>query len=235
MNLLLDLIVVAIIALTVYFAAKNGFVKTAVSAVSFILAIIVTAMFVSPLAEFLKETSVAETVETATEDAITDALVNTSLGVQGLLDGKSEKFNKLVAVAGMDLDDLADWYNSKTANSKKGEAALAARIAEPITDITATACAVLILFIGAQIVLIIVARVLNVVAKLPVLRTANKGLGIALGVVLALLRVCLFCFVMNLLIENAAFLDSGFLENFDAESTLLFKFFSAIDIFAFFV
>mgnify|MGYP003299644338 CR=1 FL=1 len=66
MSIILDIIVVAIIALTVYFAYKNGFVKTAISTVSFLLAVAVTAMFASPLADFLKETSVAETVESTT-------------------------------------------------------------------------------------------------------------------------------------------------------------------------
>lgn len=235
MSIILDIIIVAIIALTVYFAAKNGFVKTAISAVSFILAVALTAMFASPLADFLKETSVAETVESATETAITDVLLETSLGVDGLLEGKSEDFNKLVAVTGMSLDELGDWYHENIADSKKGEAVLASRIAEPITDITATAIAVLILFIGTQLALSIIARALDLVAKLPLLRTANKALGILLGAVLALLRVCLFSFVMGVLIDNSAFLDNGFLSNLDAEKTLLFKFFKDIDIFSFFI
>lgn len=235
MSIILDIIIVAIIALTVYFAAKNGFVKTAISAVSFILAVALTAMFASPLADFLKETSVAETVESATENAITDVLLETSLGVDGLLEGKSEDFNKLVAVTGMSLDELGDWYHENIADSKKGEAVLASRIAEPITDITATAIAVLILFIGTQLALSIISRALDIVAKLPLLRTANKALGILLGAVLALLRVCLFCFVMGVLIDNAAFLDNSFLSDLDAEKTLLFKIFKDIDIFSFFI
>lgn len=235
MSIILDIIVVAIIALTVYFAYKNGFVRTAISTVSFLLAVAVTAMFASPLADFLKETSVAETVESTTENAITDVLLETSLGVDGLLEGKSDDFNKLVSVTGMSLSELGDWYHNNIADSNKGEAVLAARIAEPITDISAKAIAVLILFIGTQLALAVIARVLNLVAKLPLLRTANKALGIMLGAMLAALRVCLFCFVMGVLIENAEFLDNSFLSSLNAEKTLLFKFFSEIDIFSFFI
>ena len=70
--------------------------------------------------------------------------------------------------------------------------------------------------------------------SLPVLRTANKGLGIALGAVLALFRVLLFCFIMNFAI-NHAFLDNSFISSLEPDNTLLFKFFSEIDVFSFFM
>ncbi len=234
MSILLDVVIIAIIALTVYFSYKNGFVKTAISAVSFILAVAITAMFASPLADYLKETSVAETVESATEEAITDMLVKDPVGVEGLLDGKSEEFNKMLALARLDRNELSAWYAQNVANSELGESALATRIAEPMVDIIAMIIAIAILFIGTQIILSIAAFFLNKIASLPILRTANKGLGLVVGVVLALLRVCLFCYVMTVLIENAQFIGSSFISNLDPDSTLFFKIFSSIDIFAFF-
>lgn len=235
MSILLDIIIVAIIALTIYFAFKNGFVKTAISALSFLLAIAVTAAFASPLADFLKETAVAETVEAATEQTITDALAKDPIGINGLLEGKSEEFNNLLTLAQIDRSELAAWYSSNIANAESGEVMLAKRIAAPMVDIIATLIAIIVLYIGTQVILSIAAFILNKIASLPILRTANKGLGLAVGVVLALFRVCLFCFVMNLLIENALFLGNGFISSLNPESTLLFKFFSNIDIFAFFM
>lgn len=235
MSILLDIIIVAIIALTIYFAFKNGFVKTAISALSFLLAIAVTAAFASPLADFLKETAVAETVEAATEQAITDALAKDPIGINGLLEGKSEEFNNLLTLAQIDRSELAAWYSSNIANAESGEVMLAKRIAAPMVDIIATLIAIIVLYIGTQVILSIAAFILNKIASLPILRTANKGLGLAVGAVLALFRVCLFCFVMNLLIENALFLGNGFISSLNPESTLLFKFFSNIDIFAFFM
>ncbi len=235
MNFILDLAIIAIIAITIYFAAKNGFVKTAISAVSFILAIALTAMFASPLADYIKSTAIGEKIETTTEEAITNALVNTSEGIDGLLEGGSEDFNKLIAISGLSLDEISDWYDNNVIDTENGESALAKRIAEPIINIIATAIAVVILFIGILIALAIISRILNLVAKLPIIRTANKLLGILLGVILALLRACLFCFVMSVLLENSAFLNSEFLSSLDAEKTLLFKFFSEIDVFSFFI
>ena len=235
MSFVLDLAIIAIIAITIYFAAKNGFVKTAISAVSFILAVILTIMFANPFAEYLKTTSVAETVETAVEDAITDALVGSTVGIDGLLKGESEKFNKILELAKLDLNEISTWFNNNVMEYSSGESALASRIAQPLTDIVAKIIAIIVIFILSLILIAIVARMLDLVAKLPIIRGANKLLGILLGAVLALFRVCLFCFVMGILIRHADFLGSEFLAGLDASKTLLFKFFSELDIFAFFI
>lgn len=235
MSFLLDVIIIAIIGITVYFSAKNGFVKTAISAVSFILAVAVTAMFASDLADKLKDTAIAETVETSAKEAITDALVAENIGIDGLLEGRSDEFNSLLAIAGIESNDLKAWYSENIAGDKSGEALLAERIAEPITDILAMLLAIIILFVGTQIILSVVAYFLNKLANLPVLRTANKGLGIALGIILSVFRVCLFCFAVNILIENAAFLNNDFINGLNPENTLLFNLFNQIDIFAFFM
>ncbi len=233
MSFILDLAVIAIIAVTVYFAYKNGFVKTAVSAVSFILAIVITAMFASPTAEFLKQTAIAEAVETATENIINDILNESALGVKELLNGESDRFNTLISATGQDIDALSDGLNNPFGSENTVDS-LASHIAHPITDAVATVIAVVLLFIGSQIAVALIARALDIVAKLPLLRFANKWLGVALGVVLAFLRVTLFCFVMSRLINSSAFLDSGFLSQLNSDDTLIFKFVSEIDIFSFF-
>lgn len=235
MSFLLDIIIIAIIAITIYFSAKNGFVKTAISAVSFILAVAVTAMFASGLAEKLKDTSIAETIETSTKEAITDALIAENIGIDGLLEGQSEEFDSLIGIAGIERNELKEWYQDNIASDKSGEAIIAERVAEPIVDIIAMLVAIIILFVGTQLVLSVAAYFLNKLAKLPILRTANKGLGIALGIVLSVFRVSLFCFAVNILIENAAFLNNDFINGLNPESTLLFNLFNQIDIFAFFM
>lgn len=235
MSIILDIAIVLIFALTVYFAYKNGFVKTAVSAISFVLAIVVTAMFASPVAEFLKQTAVAEAVEQATEKVIGDALYESSQSVKDLLEGKSEDFNKLLAVTGQDTRELSDWFDSNDTQAANSKELLASRIAEPITDAVATVIAVVLLFIGTQIAVVIIARALDIVAKLPIIRFANKWLGVALGVVLAFFRVTLFCFAMGVLINSSAFLGSDFLAGLDPDKTLIYKIFSEIDIFSFFI
>ncbi len=247
MSILLDVIIIAIFALTVFFAYKNGFVKTAVSAISFILAIAITAAFASPLANYIKNTEMAGEIKVAVTDAITGSLPEQSESAENIdrakieeyLDSHPEIFDKLPDFVGFDKETLLEWYDEATAggedlqNSIKEN--LAAKSAEKIVDIVSTILAVILLFIAAQIILAVAAFILNRVVSLPVLRTANKGLGVALGIVLAILRISLFCFVMNLLIGNAEYINSDFINGLQAENTLFFKMFSNIDIFSFFI
>lgn len=234
MSFLLDFIIIAIIAVTVYFAAKNGFVKTAISAVSFIVAIAVTAIFAEPLADALKDAPFAETVETAVTDMVKDSISDEN-GLEEFVNGESDGLNAVLGLAGIEKSEFISWYNESLNGEDGAMTAVAKYIASPIIDIIALLVAIVILYIGTQILLSIVAFFLNKLANLPVLRTANKGLGVVLGVVLALFRVFLFCFAMNLLIENASFLNSDFLSSLDPNSTFLFKLLGGIDVFAFFM
>ena len=64
----------------------------------------------------------------------------------------------------------------------------------------------------------------------PVLRTVNKGLGVALSMLVSLLKVFAFCFIVNSLFDAAEFLGSEVFEQIDRETTYLFSFFSKIDV-----
>lgn len=233
MSWTLDIIIILIVSLTVYFAAKNGFVKTAISASSFIIAILLTAILTTPVAEAIKASPLSATVRNATEDRIEGILLEGSYEISSLLEGESEEFNKLLAVARIDKDDLMEKYVSM--DPDKVAYNLAVEISNPIIDTVAIIVAIIIIYIGTQIILSVVSFILDKVCRLPVLKSCNKFLGIVVGVVLALLRACLFCFVIKILMENADFLGSSFIAGLAPEKTLLFKTFSEIDIFSFFI
>ena len=235
MSFLLDIIIILIISLTIFLAVKRGFVKTAISAVAFILAIIITVAFTPTLADVFKQTDIAESIKDNTEDKIEDMLSNNTESVYSLLNGENEEFNNLVKIAGLNLDDLKEWYESTPVNTEAKEEMLAERISNPIIDVIASLLAVIVLFLGSQIALLIVAAVLDKVASLPILRKANKSLGLLLGIILAFFRVLLFCFIVDLLINNAPFIDSSFIDMLDPENTILYSFFSEIDVFSFFI
>ncbi len=234
MSFLLDFVIIAIIAITVYFAAKNGFVKTSISALSFIISIALTAMFATPLEHALMSAPFAETVETAVTDMVKDSIFDED-GLEKFVNGETQGLDTVLSLAGVEKSDFIEWYNGESANGEDVLTSASKFIAEPIVTLLAKLAAIIILFIGTQILLAIAAFFLNKLANLPILRTANKGLGILLGCVLALFRIFMFCFAMNLLIENADFLNSDFLMSLDPQSTFLYKLFSGIDVFAFFM
>lgn len=236
MSWTLDLIIILIIGLTLYFSAKNGFVKTAISASSFIIAMALTATLSAPLAEVIKQTPIADSIRTATEEKINDILLDNSFDVDSLLDGESSEFNNLLSISGITKESLSDWYDEDvTPSVEDATAKLAEGITAPIIDTVAMAVAIIVIYIGTRIALMVLSFVLDQIFRLPVLKSCNKLLGIIVGVVLALIRVCLFCFVASILIKNADFLGNEFISNLAPEKTLLFKTFTEFDIFSFFM
>lgn len=234
MSWILDIIVIAILGITVFFAARNGFIKTLISAASFAICIIVTAIFVSPLSQALQTTVIAENVKQTTTEHISNYILDDSLGgINDLLDGKSEGFNTLIRVAGYDQNDLKSWYSQNVRNGEDGSSVLAERISEPIVKLICIAVSVVILYFGTKILLLILTYILNQVAKLPVLHSCNKLLGVILGVLLAVVRICLFCFVVRILTENSLFINSSFIAGLDPNKTLIFRMFYDFDIFSF--
>lgn len=75
---------------------------------------------------------------------------------------------------------------------------------------------------------------LDKLTDLPILRQANKLLGLVAGVVLALLRVWLFCAVVQLLLPCADTLGLGIVSHIDPANTFLFKFFYENNFFSLF-
>lgn len=232
MSWLLDIVIIAIIAFTVTVAVKKGFIRTLLSAGTFILAVILTAILASPVSNMLKETVVANAVQNSIEETIAEEISESTNGIDGLFEGESKIFNSLAEASNLDVEY---WEQEYKENSESIEERIAEKIATPIVDIIATIIAIILIFILSQVLLSLLSGVLEKVFSLPVLKTFNKGFGAILGIVLALIRVCLFCFAANILIEFGGLIGNGFLMSFSPEETVLFDFFSGINIFSFFI
>ena len=234
MNWILDIIVLAIIGVTMFFAVKNGFIKTLISTASFAICLAVTVIFVSPLSSALQKTGIAEKINTTTAENISHYIFDGSLsGIDDLLDGKSDGFNTLLRIAGTDKESVKQWYAENFAPGEDGSYALAEKISAPIVSLLSSLVAVLILFFGTKLILFLISRLLDGVAHLPVLKNFNKLFGVLLGVLLSVVRVALFCFIIRMLTENSPFIGIDFISKLDPDKTLLFKLFYRFDLFGF--
>ena len=235
MSWILDILIVVIAGLTIFFAIRNGFLKTLLSAASFAICIIVTVIFISPLSSGLAKTALADKIRTTTSTHIANYIDDDSLGgIEDLLNGESEKFNKLLKVAGTDREELKNWYESNVAKSDKGASEkIAEKICDPIISLIASVLALIILFFGTKLVLFLLMKLLEQLTKLPILHSFDKLLGVVIGVLLAFFRICLLCYAVRILTENSLFIDFDFISKLEPDKTLLFKYFYNIDLFGF--
>jgi len=240
MNAILDIIILAIAALTIYFAVKNGFVKTLLSASAFLIAVVITVTLFTPVKNAFMGTSAADKVRDRVESTIENILTNNEVEnddeINALLDKKSgaDDFFKVLDDAGIKREVLKakvdEWKSEAGVNLKEK---LVSYIADPIVNALVTATIVAILFFGSLIIIKIVTYILDKVCRLPVLKTANKLLGIILGVLLALVRIYLFCILVKILLPYGLALDIGIFGAINPDNTLLFKLFYNFNIFGF--
>lgn len=231
MSLLLDLILLLIAGVTIFLAAKRGFVKTLLSTASTLVALVIVFLFTSPLTDLLESTALPDAVRTNTASVI-DSLVEQqgAEDSQSLaLDRESELYTLLEGI-GIDSESLSDWVTEhETMVKEEFRDELVAFVADSVTPMLLSAISVAILFFGSYIALKLLSFLLTgVVEKIPFVRGANHMLGVVLGVVLALIRILIFCTVVRVLLNTSLLSGLGALAGIDPDKTLLFRLFGNI-------
>lgn len=95
------------------------------------------------------------------------------------------------------------------------------------------AIAFIVIYLLSKLVLYLMSELLTKLFDVPILRTVNKSLGIMLNIIISILNVIALCFVVNAVFDAAELFGSDIFTSIDRESTILFKFFSSIDVFSY--
>ncbi|MDL2286949.1 CvpA family protein [Eubacteriales bacterium OttesenSCG-928-G02] len=232
MSALLDIIIVVIIGLTIFFAVKNGFVKTVLSGASFLIAVIIAFSFVSPLKAAFMETKLAESVKETVNETLADMISEDKDDYDPNELKELPEFFEMLEIFGIDKAEMEKkWDSWRDSNTEKLRNDLVEYISEPIINVVVTIVAFLVLFLGSLILLKIVTYILDRVLMLPALKQANKLLGLVVGIVLALVKVYLFCAVINLLLPFGESMDWAFIKSIKVEDTILFNWFTDFNLF----
>lgn len=237
MGYALDLVIVAIIVITIWFGYKNGFIKTVMSALSFFIALVVAFTFRQALSDRIMQLPLVDGVR----DTVKQEFINLApkgseadeFDSEKLIEEKPEGFGLILKIAGIDEDEIKAKYETwKEQDTEKAADMLVEYVAEPIMEGLASIVSFLSLFAITMIVLRIIIFLLDYLFKLPVLKQANKLLGTALGVLLGLFRAYVFGAIITLLMPviqtnnpNLAIGNSFIFNFFYGNANLLINFF----------
>jgi len=206
MGAIIDIIIVAIIAYTITMAVKRGFVKTALGALGFFIAIAIALMLCSPLASFLEESGFGTSISRAV-----DSVIDNSIDEDNYLgafedNGEESVLLKICKTFGADseYDEMKESYGEwRDAGIESARSYLKESIKGPAVNLCCGILAFLLLFLVARILLKIAEIVVGKIVDLPVLKQANKLLGGIAGVVLAVVRVYVACLVIKWIVPVA--------------------------------
>lgn len=200
MAFVLDVLVVAIIALSVFLAYKKGLIKTLFSLVGGIAAVVLAVSLSGPVASWLNtqfiEPTVRDTVLTAVNGSSLgqsyDEAIN-SVDVAGKLQEMPENLRMFLENLNVDIDEIVASAEETRENSIAAKEALIDSIVVPVSQTISKAIALIGLALIFFILLFVATRLLDTVFRvLPFGKSFNKVGGILFGAIRALLIVMLF-------------------------------------------
>ncbi|MBQ4150846.1 MAG: CvpA family protein [Clostridia bacterium] len=182
MSIAIDIIIVAVMAATVYKAAKKGFVVSLFSLVRVLLSLAVAFFFYKELGAYFNDTFVYASVKPYVFDYVEAAAVENGGVITAEL-----LVSKLPAELASAVDTLGIDIKGVLGNIEGIPAAFASKLAVEISSAVAGVLAFAALFFATLILLAVLCFVLDIFAKLPILNGINKIFGFALGIVEAVL------------------------------------------------
>lgn len=168
--MVIDIISLVIILCCLTAGVKKGFIKAFFGTVSFVLAIILTFFCLDSAFSYVSKSNLGKAVYDKTAVNIVE--------VQGGEENETF-FDKMIDKKGL---------MQKADEAQKS-------LSEEIGDTTLKIITAVILFIGFTIILWLLSHILNIFAKLPVLKTVNKLGGFIAGFINAYILLTIFAFL----------------------------------------
>lgn len=183
MAYLFDGLLIALFALCVYIGWRRGFIKTVSGLIALVAALLVSSALCAPIANAVYTNAVEPTVTATLEEQFAAEVMPEAAEIDAAL----EKLPTFV----INLLDAGEMGNGEAVLAKldtvaAGETVAVAMMEKVITPVVLPLLEMLcsvILFVLIYIIARLVLRVLDVVAKLPVLKQLNGLLGVVGGAV----------------------------------------------------
>lgn len=168
MSIIVDLIIVAVVLISVFLAYKKGLISLALGLVSFAIAIVVTVVLYKPISNIvINVTSIDEMLENVIYEKANDIMI----------------------------EDEGDNVSNMVMDTAKQN--LLPETARIIAVNIVTGGVILILVVGVKIALRFVDALANFVAKLPIIDQINKIGGIVYGLIRGLLIIYIALLLIN--------------------------------------
>lgn len=167
MSIIIDLIIVGILGLSIFFSYQKGLTKCIIKIFSFIIAVVVAAILFKPVSSFVIQ-------NTEIDENIKQAVVNVVAGdVQE--DGKVKEDSNLPKA-------MVNYINETVENAvEEAKNNVINVAAEGIATTTINVGVAILLFIIVRIALIFVSALSKIITDLPIIKQFDKAGGILYG------------------------------------------------------
>ena len=181
MTLLLDAVLVVLFVLCVWLGFKRGFIKTVSGLIALVVAVLLASVLSGPIAQAVYTDMVYPSVVTTLEEHVTGELIPSAAEVDAALAELPDFVTALLKSGGLEDGAAVVAKIESVAPGSSAAHSVADVVITPIVLPLLQMLISVLLFLLAYVVASILLRVLDVVAKLPLLKQLNHLLGLAAG------------------------------------------------------
>ncbi|MBE6707849.1 MAG: CvpA family protein [Ruminococcaceae bacterium] len=230
-SFILDGILIAICAFVLFFSVKRGFVRTILSIVSSVAAILISVVFTPTVSEFIYNKFLLNSITSGISGTVSSlAGSDDGSGVIKLFEDMPEAFDNILTRYNVSNSSAASMLEGAK-NGTENVSSISEKIASPVASTISNALAFIICFVVAMIILKIIIAVIDNFFKLPLLNSANKTAGVILGVVLVFVVLSVYSSVAVQLVDALGSVSPELFGKNAIDGTIIVKFFSEHNIF----
>lgn len=235
MKYFLDISLVLLIALTVILCWKRGFIRSVFGVAKNLVAIIVTYMLGSTASAWISEHLVTHRVTDYVHDRLLSMFETgaETFDLTHILDNIPSWVEIFFQRGDLDADALSGQLGSLTAADASSLEALATSLAAPITKMVSDFLGYTLVFLVSLLALTLLAHLLYKVAELPVIRNIDHLLGLALGVLCAVLYASAYTLLLFAALSMLEGVRPDFAFHEAYEQTIIFQRIYNINLFRF--
>jgi len=210
MSLALDAIILFTAVFLIWLGTKRGFIRSVMGLVSTVAALFVAYAYTPPLAAVIREKYLLGRITEGIDESLRSIAldVNTDLyNLDTLAENLPDVFTDILERYRIDIDSFAEKLRGLTGCGEDTVYQVAEDIASPVTEMLSAGIAFVLVFLAASIALWILTLLIDLIFKLPVLKTANLFLGFLFGTAEAVVVSCILASLLSVVVTAMGALD----------------------------
>ncbi len=195
----LDILLIIILALTVFSSMRKGFLKCFLSLICVVAAIFVAMSFSQPAAEFCYDNVFSSYVVESVENAVDEGLESSQAAetVNQIIDNIPQFLVTHLSGFGIDVNSVSENIASLKLSTHDTAQRISDDIIRPGAVVLLKMLCFILIYLAVRFVLSFITSFVNGIAKLPVLKQVNKWLGAVIGAVKGIAVIFILCTILN--------------------------------------
>ena len=231
----IDAIIIILAVSTVFSATRRGFIRSAMGLVTTAASLIAAYAYTPVLAAYIKDKYITDRVALGISNSLKSLSLDTTTDLYNLdklAADLPEPFTNLLDRYSVSIDSFLEKIRGITGGTANVVDDIAVDIADRTAQIIASALSFILLFFAALLILHILTAILDMIFKLPVLKTANTLLGFVFGVIQAVILVAAVSVAIAALVNALVAVDPAVFSENTINDTVICKFVLEHNIFS---